>query len=109
MNQTHSVNSYTKNDYTMISLNIPNYLKTNFDNLIKFKRVSRTSMLVRLMETFLRYELKQMKNDNELNQLVTTLKNNNKTPSKVSKEPPMIPYSSDDEFMNDQFWKDRIG
>ena len=33
-------------------------------------------MLVRLMETFLRYELKQMKNDNELNQLVTTLKNN---------------------------------
>ena len=63
MNQTHSVNSYNK-DYTMISLNVPNYLKTNFDNMVKFKRISRTSMLVRLMETFLRYELKQLKNDN---------------------------------------------
>ena len=108
MNQTHSVNSYNK-DYTMISLNVPNYLKTNFDNMVKFKRISRTSMLVRLMETFLRYELKQLKNDNELNQLVTTLKDRNTTSPKVVKEPPMIPYSNDDEFMNDQFWKDRIG
>ncbi len=108
MNQTHSVNSYNK-DYTMISLNVPNYLKTNFDNMVKFKRISRTSMLVRLMETFLRYELKQLKNDNELNQLVTTLKDRNTKSPKVEKEPPMIPYSNDDEFMNDQFWKDRIG
>ena len=108
MNQTHSVNSYNK-DYTMISLNVPNYLKTNFDKMVKFKRISRTSMLVRLMETFLRYELKQLKNDNELNQLVTTLQNRNTKSPKVVKEPPMIPYSNDDEFMNDQFWKDRIG
>ena len=50
MNQTISHHSSHSNDYTMISLNIPKYLKTNIDDLIKFKRISRTSMIINLMK-----------------------------------------------------------
>ena len=66
MNQTHSVNLST--NHKLINFNVPNYLINNFDNLVKFKRVSRTSMLVRLIETYLREELLQMKKDNELSE-----------------------------------------
>ena len=36
--------------HTLINFNIPNYLKHDFDELAKFKRVSRTSILNRLIE-----------------------------------------------------------
>ncbi len=91
----------------MISLNVPNYLKTNFDNICKFKRFSRTSMLVRLMENFLRYEYKQINEDKKLNNLVKDLQKTNSKSKKVI-EPPMIPYSSDNELMDDKFWNDRL-
>ncbi len=105
MNQT-TIPHFDKNDFTMISLNVPNNIKNTFDNVCKFKRFSRTSMLIRLMENFLRTELKQMKSDNDINVLIknVTKKHN----SKPIKEQPMIPYSSDEE-MEEQFWKERIG
>ena len=52
MNQTHSVNF--SNNYKLINFNVPNTLITNFDNVCKFKRFSRTSVLLRLMELFKR-------------------------------------------------------
>ena len=97
-------------DHKLINFNVPNYLIKNFDNLVKFKRVSRTSMLVHLMETYCRSEQKRLKEDNILNQMVVDLTQRNKKELKeeVKKEisteyePPMIPYSSDDE------WEDRL-
>ena len=97
-------------DHKLINFNVPNYLIKNFDNLVKFKRVSRTSMLVHLMETYCRSEQKRLKEDNILNQMVVDFIQRNKKELKeeVKKEisteyePPMIPYSSDDE------WEDRL-
>lgn len=103
MNQTLSPHFSNKKDYTMISLNIPNYLKTNFDTICKFKRFNRTSMIVRLMESFLRYENKQMKEDTSFNKMILDL-NKNYSKSEPIVEPPMIPLSSDDID-----WEDRLG
>tara|TARA_B100000123_G_scaffold141305_1_gene104415 strand:+ start:186 stop:512 length:327 start_codon:yes stop_codon:yes gene_type:complete len=105
MNQSVSI---SPKNYTMISLNVPNYLKNNLDNICKFKRFSRTSLLVRLMESYLRYEHNQLKKDNELNNLVTTLSKRNIKSEPTKKEPPMIPYSSDNEFMDDDWWNNRL-
>ena len=97
-------------DHKLINFNVPNYLIKNFDNLVRFKRVSRTSMLVHLMETYCRSEQRRLKEDNTLNQMVVDLTQRNKKELKeeVKKEisteyePPMIPHSSDDE------WEDRL-
>ncbi|MCH1465364.1 MAG: hypothetical protein L7W39_06665 [Alphaproteobacteria bacterium] len=97
-------------DHKLINFNVPNYLIKNFDNLVKLKRVSRTSMLVQLMETYCRSEQRRLKEDNILNQMVVDLTQRNKKELKeeVKKEitdeyePPLIPYTSDDE------WEDRL-
>jgi hypothetical protein len=102
MNQTISLHSSHKNDYTMISLNIPKYLKTNIDDLIKFKRISRTSMLINLMESYLRTELLQMKKDNDLSESFKLIKDKFSNPKPTTKEKPMIPHSDDVE------WEDRL-
>ena len=108
MNQTTSVNSF--NDYKLVNFNVPNYLISKFDDLVKFKRKSRTSILLTLMESYLREELLQMKKDNELTQSFKSIKEkyDNPKPKRVVKEKPMIPHSSDDDFMNDEWWNDRI-
>ena len=105
MNQIHSVNLST--NYKLINFNVPNYLITKFDNLVKFKRISRTSMLLRLMETYLRDELTQMKKDNELTNSFKSIKKKYETPKKVIKEEPMIPHSTDND-MDNEFWEDRL-
>ena len=93
MNQTHSVDLST--NHKLINFNVPNYLINNFDNLVKFKRVSRTSMLVRLIETYLREELLQMKKDNELTESFKLIKDKFDKPKTVIKEKPIIPHSDD--------------
>ena len=45
---------------------------------------------------------KRLKEDNQLNQMVVELTDRNATPTKNDWEPPMIPYSSDDD------WEDRL-
>ena len=100
-------------DHKLINFNVPNYLIKNFDNLVKFKRVSRTSMLVHLMETYCRSEQRRLKEDNILNEMINDIEHRNRQSLKdqmigiqkeISEElePPMIPYSSDDE------WEDRL-
>ena len=93
-------------DHKLINFNVPKYLINNFDNLVRFKSVSRTSMLVRLMEDYLRSEHTKMKDDNTLNVMISQLGERNKEDIKKvlrkdlselreEYEPPMIPMSND--------------
>ena len=101
MNQTHSVN--LSPNHKLINFNVPKYLINNFDNLVKFKRVSRTSMLVRLIETYLREELLQMKKDDELSESFKKIKHKfDKPKTVIKKDEPMIPHSTDID------WEDRL-
>lgn len=113
---TPSVNSLS--DYRLINFNVPKYLINNFDNLVKFKRVSRTSMLIHLMENYIRTEKKQMEVDNTLNLMINDITVRNKNDLKKEMmdlkneigsefEPPMIPFSNDD-LQNDD-WNDVSG
>lgn len=63
--------------YTLINFNIPNHLKRNFDQLVNFKRVSRTSVLNSMIEEFCRREFKLIKEDGKLNELITNIKKKN--------------------------------
>ena len=58
-------------NYKLINFNVPKYLINNFDNLVRFKKVSRTSMLVYLIEDYLRLEQTRMENDNILNLMIS--------------------------------------
>ena len=122
---THSLN--ISDDHKLINFNVPKYLITNFDSLVRFKRVSRTSMLVRLMEDYIRSERRLMEEDNSLNQMIRDIEVRNKNSMKKEMiglrreveeelEPPMVPYSSDnrswDDYINDQSnddWSDING
>ena len=80
MSQTH----------TLMTFNIPTHLKTNFDELSKFKRVSKTSIINHLIEWYCRNERKELEGDDKLNHLIRDMKLRNhhvvKT-EKVRKEP----------------------
>ena len=104
-------------DHKLINFNVPIYLIKNFDQLMRFKRVSRTSMLIRLMEDYLRSETKQMKEDGSLNEMLNTISKNNREDLKQQLrndlrqikeewEPPMIPTSNDFDINLD--WEDRF-
>ena len=72
------------NSHKLINFNVPNYLITNFDELVKFKRISRTSMLIRLMESYVRNEVGRLKEDDEINHLIRDVKlRNHITPKKM--------------------------
>ena len=100
---THSQN--ISSDFKLINFNVPKYLIKNFDTLVRFKRVSRTSMLVHLMENYLRSEQQKLKEDKHLNDLVTHLHQQNKSEiineMREHYEPPMIPNVSDERSWND--------
>ena len=100
------------NNHKLINFNVPKYLIKNFDTLVKFKRVSRTSMLIQLMETYIRTEQQRLKEDNSLNHLISDITKRNRKEMKEDMrkmrnewEPPMIPNSSDqrswDDFENE--------
>ena len=78
MNQTTSVNSF--NDCKLVNFNVPNYLISQFDDLVKFKRKSRTSILLTLMETYLRDERTQIQKDNELSESFKSIKKKYESP-----------------------------
>jgi metal-responsive CopG/Arc/MetJ family transcriptional regulator len=56
-----------KGNVKLINFNVPVYLLTNFDNLARHKATSRTSMLLQLMERFVRDESDWLEKDNRLN------------------------------------------
>ena len=99
-------NSSSHEDHKLVNFNVPKYLIINFDNLVRFKRVSRTSMLVRLMEDYLRSEHQKMKDDGSLNLMINDIGKRNRDDLKKEirndiikvreeYEPPMIPMISD--------------
>ena len=65
-------------DHKLINFNVPKYLIKNFDNLVKFKRVSRTSMLIHLMEDYIRSERVRMKNDHTLTLMINDIELRNR-------------------------------
>ena len=111
-------------DYKLINFNVPKYLIKNFDNLVRFKRVSRTSMLVHLMENYIRSEKKLMEDDNTLNLMINDVEKRNKEDLKTQLrtmkseveeeyEPPMIPTLNEkrswSDHINDEDWNDISG
>ena len=78
---------WNSNEYKLINFNVPKYLIKNFDNMVKFKRVSRTSLLIGMMESYLRTEYRRMKEDDDLNQLINNIEERNRySKSKVVEE-----------------------
>ena len=57
----------------MINFNIPKNLKYHLDRLSKFKGVSRTSILNRLIEEWVRDETKQLEEDGRIYELMSKL------------------------------------
>ena len=79
----------------------------NFDEIVKFKRISRTSVLIGLMEKYIRAEHQNLEEDGKLNKLISDIKSRNQQPeplrqSKIEERyyPPEIPEIHD--------WQDRL-
>lgn len=60
-------------NHKLINFNAPRYLLQNFDNIAKHKSITRTSMLITLMERFVRDEVDQIEKDNRLNHLISEI------------------------------------
>lgn len=67
----------SKGNIKLINFNVPVYLLTNFDNLARHKATSRTSMLLRLMEQFVRDEADWVEKDNRLNAVLVEMEGRN--------------------------------
>jgi hypothetical protein len=100
--QTHITSPNSFPNFKLVNFNVPKYLIKNFDELVRFKRVSRTSMLIHLMEGYIRSEWKQIKDDDDLNHMIKDLEHRNLNRMKdeligLSNEveeqsyPPMVP------------------
>ena len=59
--------------YTLINFNMPDHLKRRFDNLVQFKRVSRTSLMNRLIEDYVRSEMGHIETDGRLDELMSDI------------------------------------
>ena len=99
------------NNYKLVNFNVPNYLITNFDELVKFKRISRTSMLITLMESYIRTEVLKLKEDDNINKLITNVKLRSNTPTQTLKkndpsQSPVTPKFSDDNMGENIKWED---
>ena len=62
---------------TLINFNIPTYLKDNLDDLTRFKNVSRTSILNRLIENYCRVEYKYIEKDGRFRDMLSKAKHKN--------------------------------
>ena len=55
--------------YTLMTFNIPLHLKSVFDELSSIKRVSKTSIINSLIETYCRQERQNLIQDKEFNKI----------------------------------------
>ena len=104
----HSSNDGTK----LVTFRVPNSIVNDFDQLIKFKRGSRTSYLVGFMDYFIRSEFNRMKESNRINEFINGITRRNSDTKALPKssdnvwkshrddyEPPMLPKLTDgDDF-----------
>lgn len=108
-------------EHKLINFNVPKYLIKNFDNLVRFKRVSRTSMLIHLMEHYIRTEKKSIMDDHNLNSLINDIEERNRQSVKDQMiglhkeieeefEPPLppTPHSVEEDYSKDD-WNDISG
>lgn len=110
------MNTTTNTNHSSITFYCPNHLKTSFDELVKFKRISRTSIINHLMENYVRTEYKMMEEDNKIVSFINDLKlrNHKNKPPKINTikendyEPPMIPTLDDNDLSKDD-WSDISG
>jgi hypothetical protein len=80
-----TLKNYSPN-HKLVNFNVPNYLIQNFDHLVRFKRVSRTSMLIHLMEKYIRSESEFIKKDNQINKVIHDIEESNITIDQKDKE-----------------------
>tara|TARA_R110000822_G_scaffold87957_2_gene204141 strand:- start:811 stop:1212 length:402 start_codon:yes stop_codon:yes gene_type:complete len=100
------------NDTKLVTFRVPFHIVNNFDELVKFKRGTRTSYLVGMMDTFIRSEVKRLKETNRINEFISDIRERNtvvepltKTKQQLRKtrtdydetyyEPPMLPSLGD--------------
>ena len=108
-------------NHSSITFYCPTHLKTSFDELIKFKRVSRTSIINFLMEQYLRNEFDLLKKDNQISKFISDVKlRNHKNKTFVLSENQQVEHSDDDydlplpsipsyEYQSDNFdWEQRL-
>ena len=105
-----SQQQYQSSNYKLINFNVPDYMVNIFDEIVKFKRISRTSVLIGLMEKYIRAEHQNLEEDGKLNKLISDIKSRNQQPeplrqSKIEEHyyPPTIPTVDDD-----CTWQDRL-
>ena len=81
----------------LITFRAPHSILTNFDQIIKFKRGSRTSYLVSYMDHFVRTEFTRLKETNQIHELITQL---SEPPVETSPmyDPPRIPDLANDNW-----------
>ena len=72
-------------DTKLVTFRVPFHLVNDFDELVKFKRGTRTSYLVGMMDTFIRNEVKRLKETNRINEFISDIKNRNKVVEPLTK------------------------
>ena len=77
----------------LITFRAPHSILTNFDQIIKFKRGSRTSYLVSYMDHFVRTEFTRLKETNQIHELITQL-----SEPTLEYDPPRIPDLDNDNW-----------
>ena len=112
LQQSHWNNSSPNDGTKLITFRVPNSIINDFDELVKFKRGSRTSYLVGFMDHFIRSEFNRMKESNRINEFINGIRHRNSDTEPLPKssdnvwkshrddyEPPMIPkFTDDDDF-----------
>ena len=81
----------------LITFRAPHSILTNFDQIIKFKRGSRTSYLVSYMDHFVRTEFTRLKDTNQIHELITQLSEPTLETSPMY-DPPRIPDLDNDNW-----------
>lgn len=85
-------------DTKLITFRVPNSVVSDFDELVKFKRGSRTSYLVGFMDSFVREEFKRLEESNRINEFIHNIRNRNQKPSKLPKTSDDVWKSSRDDY-----------
>lgn len=81
----------TNPNHSSITFYCPIHLKTSFDELVKFKRISRTSIINYLMEQYVRSEHKLMEEDTKMVTFINDIKlrSHKNNPPKINKNIPI--------------------
>ena len=79
------MNVHTNMNSSSITFYCPNHLKNSFDELVRFKRISRTSIINYLMENWMRTEYQKLKDDEKITDLIENVKQKNEVKSEIQK------------------------